>query len=424
MVKNKTLSDYEKLIHECVKCGVCMAHCPTYRENRREGDVARGKIALAASLLEGKASLDERLQQHVSMCLMCGSCVHKCPNKVPTDEIVGAIRRQVSTEQGLSPIGKSVSTVISSKPLMKTLTKAGSLLSPLVLKKIPHTSGLRLRFPLTNMKDRTLPHIGFRNLFDIIPEFTEGKPEKPVLGFFAGCAITYIYPDLGRAMVSLLNNMGFSVYFPHGQKCCGIPALSTGAGRVIEELAENNIHSFEKYNVETIITACASCNGGIHEYYSTMKNIPRNFTDRVMDFSVFLSGQGVVEELMGMKRWDNPSRVAYHDPCHLKKQGVTEEPRDLLKALPNVDFVEMVGASLCCGLGGTFSVNHYECSRAIGAKKVSGLTECEAEVVATSCPGCVMQLQDIINHAGLSVRAVHVLELMSEAYTKRDSSIS
>jgi glycolate oxidase iron-sulfur subunit len=415
MNKNKSLKDFEKVIRECVKCGVCQAHCPTYQATKKEGAVARGKIALAAALLDGETGLEERLQQDISMCLMCGSCVNKCPNKVPTNEIVGAIRREITDNQGLSLIGKGVSTLLGSPVLMKTLSKSGAMLSPLLLKKVPETSGLRLRFPSPIMKDRTIPRIAFRNLFDRVPEFIEGHPDKPVIGFFAGCSITYAYPEIGEMMVAILQRMGFSVYVPRAQQCCGIPALSSGSGKLVEQLAETNVSAFRKKEVRHIITACASCNGGIGEYYQTMKMDYHDFTGKVIDFSVFLKQQGLFAELAGMDKWPERVKVTYHDPCHLKTQGITKEPRQLLRALPNVDFIEMESASTCCGLGGTFSVYHYEESKAIGARKIPGLMESGAELIATACPGCIMQLQDIINHAGLKVRAVHILELMAEA---------
>jgi glycolate oxidase iron-sulfur subunit len=414
MSMHKSLNDFEKVIRECVKCGVCQAHCPTYLVSRREGAVARGKIALAAALLEGGIGLEERLQQDISMCLMCGSCVNTCPNKVPTHEIVGAIRREITGNQGLSLIGKGVSALLGSKILMKTLTKSGALLSPLLFEKIPETSGLRLRFPAPAMKGRTLPKIAFRNLFDRTPEFIKGLPDKPVVGFFAGCAITYVYPEIGEAMIRVLQRMGCSVFLPRGQQCCGIPALSSGNGKLVEELAPANVKAFSKREVQYIVTACASCNGGLGAYRS-MKADLGDFTDKIIDFSIFLQRQGLFEELAGMEKRPDRGRVTYHDPCHLKTQGITREPRDLLKNLPNVDFVEMENASACCGLGGTFSVNHYECSKAIGERKIPGLMESGADFIATACPGCIMQLQDSINHAGLKVKAVHILDLLAEA---------
>ncbi len=421
MSTNKKLQDFEQQIRQCVKCGVCQAHCPAYREGRKEGDVARGKVALAASLLDGTLTLEERLQQDISMCLMCGSCVNKCPNKVPTPQIVGAIRREITDDKGLSFIGKSVATVLRSGALMKTLSRGGALLSPLVLKKVPRSSGLRLRFPSPLMKKRTLPKLPLRNLFDRVPEYIKGDPDKPVLGFFAGCSITYVYPEIGLSMISLLQKMGYSIHTPRAQQCCGIPALSSGAGKVVEELAEANIKAFGRYGEERIITACASCNGGIGEYYATMEENDIGFTDKVIDFTVFLQENGIVEELAAMERWSAPHRVTYHDPCHLKTQGITKEPRALLRALPNVDFVEMDNASLCCGLGGTFSVYHYDCSKAIGAQKIPGLRQSGATLLATACPGCIMQLQDSINHAGLTVKAVHLLDLIDEAYEKKET---
>lgn len=414
MSKNKSIRDFEKVICECVKCGVCQAHCPAYLVEKKEGAVARGKIALAAALLDGSAELEERLQEDISLCLMCGSCVNKCPNKVPTHEIVGAIRREITDNQGLSIVGKSISTLLGSKPLMKGLSKGGALLSPLVLKKVPESSGLRLRFPTPVMKDRTMPQVAFRSLFDRVAEYTEGRPSRPLVGFFAGCSISYVYPEIGEWMVRILKRIGCSVYLPKSQKCCGIPALSSGNGKLVEELAENNISAFKAREVDFIVTACASCNGGIGEYYRSMKGDYGDFTEKVVDFSVFLEQQGLFQELQKLPKWPKRTKVTYHDPCHLKTQGITKEPRELLKSLPNIDFVEMAEADACCGLGGTFSVYHYESSKAIGARKIPGLKESEAEMIATACPGCIIQLQDTINHANMHVKAVHILELLSE----------
>ncbi|MFW2366176.1 MAG: (Fe-S)-binding protein [Desulforhopalus sp.] len=415
MSNNKQLEDFETVIRECVKCGGCQAHCPTYLAEKKEGAVARGKIALAAALLDGDAGIEKRLQQDISMCLMCGSCVNTCPNKVPTDQIVGAVRRQITDNQGLSLAGKGISTLLGSRPLMKTLSKGGAILSPLVLKKVPESSGLRLRFPSFLMKERTVPQIAYRNLFDRVSEFVEGQPGKPVVGFFAGCSITYAYPEIGEKMVAILHRLGYSVYLPKGQKCCGIPALSSGDGRLVEDLADNNVAVFGDKKVDYIITACASCNGGIGEYYRTMNTDLSAFTDKVIDFSVFLKNEGLFQQLEAMERWQKRTKVTYHDPCHLKSQGISQQPRDFLRALPNVEFVEMESASSCCGLGGTFSVYHYETSKKIGAKKIPGLVESGASLIATGCPGCIMQLQDIINHAGLKVKAVHILDLLAEA---------
>lgn len=413
---NKTLKDFEEEINKCVKCGVCHAHCPAYLTNKKEGSVARGKIALAAALLNNETELAESLQDDFSMCLMCGFCVTKCPQKVPTHEIVGAIRREISNENGLSPIAKSVSTVLGSKGILKTLTKVGAVTLPIFCKKVPEASGLRLRFPSPIMNGRSLPKVPLKNLFDHLPEWIQGEGGKPTVGFFAGCSISYVYPEIGLAMIEILKSMKYSIYIPKKQMCCGIPALSSGNGKLVNKLATTNISAFAEKQVDHIITACASCNGGIGEYYQSMKVDNSEFTDKVVDFTVFLKESGYFESFAKLNpRQENSKKikVAYHDPCHLKNQGITQEPRGLLKLIPNIEFVEMEGASQCCGLGGTFSVYHYDSSKAIGARKMEGLAESGADLVATSCPGCIIQLQDSINHAGLKVKAVHILDLVA-----------
>ncbi len=416
MSRNKSLQDFSDVMQSCVKCGACQAYCPAYIATKKEGAVARAKISLAASFLDKETELDPGLLDDISMCLMCGSCVTKCPNKVPTHEIVGALRREITGQQGLSRVGKGVAAVTGSRTLMKGLSKSGSLFSPLFLKKIPQTSGLTLRFPQgTGMQGRTVPSPQFRNLFDRVPEFVEGVPGMDTVGFFAGCAISYLYPEIGEKMVRVLNGMGFSVVVPRKQQCCGIPALSSGNGKLVETLADRNVAVFAKAGVSRIVTACASCNGAIGEQYRSMEGVPASFTDLVIDFSVFVQEQGLVAELASQKKTAHPVKVTYHDPCHLKVQGITAEPRELLRALPQVEFVEMENAAACCGLGGTFSVYHYETSKKIGARKMSGLKESGAELIATGCPGCIMQLQDSINHAELSVKAVHLLDLLAEA---------
>ncbi len=411
----KTLEQYGPQLAQCVRCGACQAHCPVYLETCREGSVARGKIVLAAALLNGEVGLEDRLQQEIGLCLLCGSCVAKCPNQVPTDAIVAALRRRITHEQGLSPIGKKVATLTGSQSLMKGLIRGAELLSPLLFKKIPKTSGLQLRFSPAGLEGRTLPPIPERTLSARVPEYLEGKADKPVLGFFAGCAITYLYPEIGEALVTLLHTLGYSVVFPKSQGCCGMPALSSGNEPLLNKLATANVNAFEGHEVDAIVTACASCHGALAGHYAEKNGNP--FGAEVIDIHLFLAQHGLVEHLAALPRWQKQVRVTYHDPCHLRTQGITKEPRQLLQALPQVDFVEMEDAGLCCGLGGTFTAAHPDLSRAIGDRKLGGLQKSGATAIASGCPGCIMQLQDSINRAGLQIKAVHPLDLILQAMT-------
>jgi glycolate oxidase iron-sulfur subunit len=400
---------------QCVRCGSCQAHCPVYLETCREGSVARGKIALAASVLAGGVGLEERLGKETSLCLLCGSCVTKCPNQVPTDRIVAALRRRITADQGLSPLGKGVAALTGSPSLLRGLVKGAELLSPLLFRKIPETSGLRLRFSPASLKGRTLPPLPDHHLLQRIPELLEGKADKPMVGFFAGCALTYLYPEVGEALVGVLQTLGYPVFLPRTQGCCGMPALSSGNGPLFAQLAETNVKAFADRKVAAILTACASCHGALAGHYREKEDTP--FAAPIVDIHLFLQQQGVFDRLAALPKGGRRIRVTYHDPCHLRTQGITQAPRDLLRALPQVEFIEMADAARCCGLGGTFAAAHPELSRAIGDRKLAGLTASRATIIASGCPGCVMQLQDIINRAGLPIKAVHTLELLHQAMT-------
>jgi len=136
---------------------------------------------------------------------------------------------------------------------------------------------------------------------------------------------------------------------------------------------------------------------------------------KTKDIFVFLAEHGLPEKLAALPKPAIRTKVTYHDPCHLRTRGITKEPRLILQSLPQVEFVEMENAGTCCGLGGTYSVYHYENSKKIGAKKAGHIADSGAELVATDCPGCIMQLQDSINQAGGRQRAVHILELLAAA---------
>lgn len=416
MPKLKQLEELREEIEQCVKCGACRAHCPVFGAERREGRVARGKVALADAVLKGEVGLEAKVLEDLSQCLLCGSCEAQCPNKVPTDEIVAAARRRIAEQKGLSSFGKGVAAVLGRPKLMNALAKTGGRFSTLLFKQLPKNSGLRLRFPAPYLAaDRTLPPIAAKPFRERVPELIEGKAGMPTIAFFTGCGINYMYPAIGEAFLQALKFLGVTVIIPKDQACCGLPAVSAGAGSVVEQLAVQNLAALTRRPVDYVVTACASCNAGLGKIYPDLGEDYAALGKKTRDIFVFLVELGLPEKLAALPRPDQRTRVTYHDPCHLRTRGITKEPRQILAALPQVEFVEMAGAGICCGLGGTYSVYHYDTAKKIGAKKAASISASGAQLVATDCPGCIMQLQDSINHGGGRQRAVHILELLAAA---------
>jgi len=373
-------------------------------------------VAMCQSLIDGQLGLEGKVLADLSQCLLCGSCEAQCPNKVPTDEIVAAARRRIAEERGLSSFGKGVAAVMGRPKLMNFLAKTGGALSTLLFEKLPENSGLRLRFPAPYLEEgRTLPPLTAKPFRERVPERIEGEPGRPTVLFFTGCGINYMYPAVGEAFLTVLKFLGVTVIIPKDQACCGLPAVSAGAANTVERLAEQNLEVFSRYQYDYIVTACASCYGGLGKIYPEMGEEFVPIGKKVKDIFVLLVELGLAEKLASLPKAEKRARVTWHDPCHLRTRGITKEPREILRSLPQVDFVEMSHAGTCCGLGGTYSVYHYDTSKKIGGKKAAYIAASAAELVVTDCPGCIMQLQDSINHAEGTARVVHLLELLVAA---------
>ena len=184
------------------------------------------------------------------------------------------------------------------------------------------------------MKDRTLPKIAFRNLFDRVPEFYQGQSGKTGGRLF--CRLRHHLSLSGDRRAYGRHPPPAGLFGLSSRKPSGAAAsrlLSSGNGPLVEELAESNVAAFGRRQVDHIVTACASCNRGTKEYYAGMKGDFGGFAGKVVDFSVFLKNDGYLARLAGMEKRPARVRVTYHDPCHLKTQGITREPRELLQSL-------------------------------------------------------------------------------------------
>lgn len=443
---------YEEMNH-CSRCGTCLAHCPVYREILEEQYVGRSKVFLFRALWEGKLDTTGRLGQIFDLCLLCRSCTAACPNGVRVDLLVEAVRQRYTTRHGLSVAKRTVLRLLGNERSIRPALQAGHLYQSLGLE------GMLRRFPflretvpaLANAVDY-VPKLEGRPLTDQYPEvigpdpesWTEPRPAKrgswvggeetptgdatPVkkspegkvrpdrprarVGYFVGCGTNYFRPQTGRATIEVLRHNGYEVVIPE-QSCCGLPALAAGDRKKAREMAQANLKYFLAADVDFIVTDCASCGSTLKEYGEILDDPAVGvFTGRVRDINEFLVREGHRLPEGRVKK-----KVTYHDPCHLKRaQGIHQEPRQLLGEIPALQFQEMAEADRCCGGGGTFAVSHWDIAQKIGRRKVENIRATEAEVVATACPGCALQIEASLRGAGLKVEVRHTVELLAEAY--------
>jgi glycolate oxidase iron-sulfur subunit len=418
----KNIVDLSSLAARCVKCGTCLTQCPVYTEALSEITSPRGKLSLVESLASGEIHFTKKLGDILSACLLCNSCWESCPNGVKAGDIFISARKALVNHRGMPPVKKLLFGSLHALPRM---LRTGSLIQGLLLKKVPGESGLHRRFPLPLLdRRRFIPPIAKQFFSEGHSGLVAAKAGKMRVGFFPGCVTNYLFPRIGTATLRLLKGHGVSVMTPPGQTCCGLMAFAAGDWSTAKKLALANIEAFEKHGLATIITTCASCAAALKIFYpqrfedadSHTRGRIKRFSDSVTDISRFLVSDLKLAVKLGENSPGNKSRpvITYHDPCHLKRTlGIHKEPREILKALPNFTFAEMPDASRCCGMGGTFSLTHYDLSMNIVKRKIDSLESMGVSLIATSCSGCLLQLMDGIHQRGLKTRAIHLVEAIS-----------
>jgi glycolate oxidase iron-sulfur subunit len=420
----KKMTEVLEEARQCMKCGNCMAQCPVYLETLEEPLVARGKLGLIEAVGEEENEFTRRFSKILSQCLLCGTCAENCPNGVRADEIIREARSLLIKERGLSLPKKAIfKYLLDSEHLMDLILKGGASLQHLFLKKIPEESGLRLRFPVPVLDQRRfIPPLAPDSFLDLHSGWVRAEKETMRVGLFVGCVSNYLFPRISRSALDLFLRHGISVYIPESQRCCGLPAFGSGDEETPLSLARKNIEAFAQEGLEKIVAPCASCASMLKLDYPLLFDETDPFRARalafaakVTDVSKFLV-QFPGPETTQDRKSAKVMRVTYHDPCHLRRKlGILQEPRNLLKALPGLEYVEMREANRCCGQGGSFNIANYDLSLKILGRKIEAIEETGADIVATACSGCLLQLMDGLHQQGLKKKVRHLVEMVDQA---------
>jgi glycolate oxidase iron-sulfur subunit len=398
----------------CMKCGFCMTSCPVYNVDHIESHVARGRNVLIRWANENGIPVDGDYGERLSYCLLCSRCEAVCPANVPSAAITVAARTNWVGQKGLSWLQRFVYRgILKRRPLMAKLL------------------GLAARIPGVSVKDGK----PLRHLADSVSIFTRGlsipKLSRPFLSdrlpsrisppkgvrvrgqvaFFPGCAFEFFFADVGERIALALAEAGFEVVYPQGLTCCGLAVRSAGDLTTAQLMAKHNIEILSQF--DHIVTGCATCSSALKDYGKWFPDNDEwqlrasNLSAKVSDLSEFLVREGFQPQPT------EPVTVTYHDPCHLKwHQSIKDEPRRLLDSIEGVKYIEMDGADECCGLGGAFGITHRDISLAIQAKKMESIKKTGAQIVVTSCPGCLIQLRDGARRHGLPVEVMHISQLI------------
>ena len=380
----------------CVHCGLCLNYCPTYRVTNLETESPRGRLYLMTQWKRGQLPFTEELARHIDLCLGCRTCEAVCPSGVPYGRIIEQGRAEVERLRGFNA-GRAVATLAMRQLLAHPrrlrafggLTRAAQIVG--LTSIVPQGRQLpKLRAQYRPPAARVAPAIGRRRMR---------------VAFLTGCVMPIMFPESHAASVKLLQLAGCEVWFPPREKCCGALFAHNGDLASARKLRDDNEAAFDLSRFDLLVVNSAGCASHLKDFYAELG-------PKTRDLFEFLAEVGLPEPARQVK-----VRVTYQDPCHLAHaQRITKQPRDLLRAVPGVEFVEMPHADICCGSAGIYNALEPAMSGRILAEKMDNLLSVEPELVVTANPGCQMQLLAGVRSRGRKIAVKHLAELLAEAY--------
>lgn len=237
------------------------------------------------------------------------------------------------------------------------------------------------------------------------------------VAFFVTCLVDQLFPNIGVSAVKVLRQAGCEVVFDDRQTCCGQPAYNTGYRKQARKFATRFIEIFEESDCDAIVSPSGSCVAMVKHFHELFpdseewRERSERLAAKTFEFTSFL----VNVLKTGPFDTSFAGRITWHDACHgLRELGLKEEPRKLLKNLPNTDFVEMHNAEVCCGFGGTFSVKYPEISAAILNNKIEDLNRAEVDAVISCDASCLMQIGGRLSRLGSKIKTIHIAELLGQ----------
>ncbi len=394
-----------KLVSPCDRCGACLPVCPLFAAKDVESSAARGKNTLTRALAGGVVEPSAALLEAAGFCLLCRTCVDNCPNKVATDEAMVDVRQYLINHTGaLNAKYRAVGSFLRSPTLVKLA--AGGLA---LLRK----TGLNRLVPYGSAPDEyTRTHFltAFAGPAALgTPAVTAPKPipAGAKVGYFYGCGMRMMFPSAAADTLKILGTVSQPILKEN--VCCGLPHLAHGLRETFLALAKENIRQFEA--VDIVVSDCASCGGTLKHLASWFADDPEwkeraaAFSAKVLDLTEYLVQVGYTP------RRRIEATLTYHDPCHLVRgQGITKPPRELLKATGT--YVEMDAAALCCGGAGSFHMDYPAVSARIVTRKKESIERTGARIVATGCPGCLIQLSKAARASGGRFQAMHISQVI------------
>ena len=419
----------DELLNNCIHCGLCLPTCPTYFLTELERSSPRGRIRLIKAVAEGTLSITKEFVYEMNFCLDCQACETACPAGIKYGSLVEAARAQIY-EHGLETIlGRYLkrfllSWVFSHNSRIKFLAHLLRFYQLTGLQSIVEKTGV-LKLFSKNINTIQLLSLKISKSFstDILAEQILPKTKARYrVGFLPGCIMDVAFAQVNIDTVELLLHHDCEIIIPKGQRCCGSLQGHNGDIRGAKENARHNIELFSRYEFDYLVINSVGCGAFIKEYVSLFQDDgklakqAKSLSDRTKDITEFLVETGFYPMRKKKLHPYYGKRITYQDACHLvHTQRISEQPRILIRSVPDIDYVELPESSWCCGSAGIYNITHQPESLQLLKRKIERIQEIKPDIVVTGNPGCMLQLQYGLRNKGLEIELLHTATFLRRA---------
>jgi glycolate oxidase iron-sulfur subunit len=422
--------DYS-MLQQCMHCGLCLPTCPTYDETKLERNSPRGRISLMRAIADEEINLTRKFAEEMYFCLGCLACATACPAGVNYAELFEVARADIESSGVLGNPKRNFVRWLTVKFIFtrpRLLHFVGRLL---YFYQVSGLQELVRRSKLTTLLPKRLrdlepltPSVNQHFSDALIREIETPTQRRYRVGLLTGCVQDLIYSDVNRDTADVLLAHDCEVVTPRRQFCCGSLHAHNGELELAREMARRNITMLEKAvgsleQLDAIITNAGGCGSHLKNYHHLLSDDSDYsvraalWSSKLKDIHEWLAMIGIRRPRIALKT----ETITYHESCHLcHGQKITRPPRELLQAIPGLNFVELSESNWCCGSAGIYNITQPDMSQKLLNRKLQSVKNSGATVVASANPGCSMQLEAGLRKEGGSIKVKHPISLLAAAF--------
>ncbi len=376
-------ADPRELADECVMCGLCLPHCPTFRLRGLEQFSPRGRIALTKTL-DGAAASDDSIRESLESCLQCRACEHVCPAQVRYGEIIEGARALIHAANA-TPATVGERAAQHPRIAAAALAAAGSVAR--IFPPATRQLGRRARWLLRAGRA------------------VAARPQAPAeVVMFSGCVARSLDSEAQHALLRVARTTGLDLRPLPAQACCGAIARHLGASADADALAEDLRTQWAAAGTREVVALDSGCIDALRRAAADSVRIIEGCR-WLLDRKAFWS-----DRLRAL-----PARIGLFAPCsHRHTVGDADAARQMLALLPGVDVIGITTGLGCCGAAGPHLLAHPAEANALAQPIVDAISGMNIDAIATTNVGCALHLQERLVLRGITLPVRHPVAFLAD----------